>query len=93
MPKLTFTDHAISRLEERKLRRPYVYWAWRHAKEVLYSWDQQVMLHLKHGSQMDHIKHFWGLGILFVVDITDPERWVLITAYAREQKDLRLKQN
>lgn len=93
MLKLTFTDHAIERLEERKLRRPYVYWAWKHAKEVLYSWDQLVMLNIKHGAQMHHIKHFWGLGILFVIDTTEPDRWVLITAYPREQKDLKLKKD
>lgn len=93
MPNLTFTDHAIERLEQRKLRRPYVYWAWKHAKEVIYSWDQTCLLYIRHGSQMDYIKHFFGLGILFVVDIREPERWVLITAYAREQKDLKLKNN
>lgn len=93
MPKLTFTDHAIERLEERKLRRPYVYWAWKHAKEVVYSWNQLVELHIRHGSRMDHTKHFFGLGILFVVDISDSERWVLVTAYAREQRGLKLKNN
>lgn len=89
MPDLVFTVHALEKLEERKLRKPYVYWAWHHSKEVSVSWDQRCLLFLKYGNCLDHLKYFWGLGIMFVVDVIDAEKPVLVTLYAHEDKKLK----
>ncbi len=90
---IKLTKHALRRMKERNLSVPYVYWAWSQAKEVQFNFSYVLLLqkhYMENRERNEKMRFFWGSGTLFVMDMSNPSKPVVVTLYPKQGKGLRL---